>query len=694
MTGNSPGAAWNIFSDLGKIHPLKSTRVHGRRPEVESWRMPMPKTSHLIGLSVFCCFALLGTILLTSCAAPESSRSAKSAARKTCLDCHKDYAQTYKAGVVHQPVQEDKCSTCHRTHGQIGGAFLREDEPNLCFRCHKELGNSLGQMQLVHAPVAEGTCQECHKPHNSENEKLLTAAEPTLCYKCHSQKPFAGKNVHQPVTEGCASCHPVHGSSTERLLVADTDELCASCHQLGSQAFSEKHGNFSVAENCLECHSVHSSDQTALLKNQVHAPVAGQECESCHQNPGAGNMALVAKGAELCYQCHEQIETADGKSHAPVASGDCLECHSPHASDFVGMIAESPESLCFKCHQFDFIGPEPNRPGQGQGHSIAAQGECLSCHQPHRPVAGQSALLSAAPESLCLECHEDVATVHAVAHPPAADGECLTCHQSHEGPFAGVLADPQQVLCAQCHDSVTEDMGKLSLHKPFSKGECSSCHSPHGAEAESLLKGADAETCDSCHQQLATERQLPNRHMPFVDGECASCHTPHASDQPGLLAASTGELCLSCHDDKTPVDIAVGRHDNCASCHAPHGNDGDFFLSQSLPQLCLNCHSVDVFWESGVGHQPAMEGECLSCHDPHFTDTDLIVQSEWTAELCGSCHDIEPDALKEVHNGIAPAGDSCRSCHNPHGGPDNTLTHPVTHEPFAEGDCAICHTGA
>ncbi|PLX87602.1 MAG: cytochrome C, partial [Desulfuromonas sp.] len=41
----------------------------------------------------------------------------------------------------------------------------------------------------------------------------------------------------------------------------------------------------------------------------LHAPVAGGECDPCHEpagrkHPGPGSMKLVAAGSLLCAQCH------------------------------------------------------------------------------------------------------------------------------------------------------------------------------------------------------------------------------------------------------------------------------------------------------------------------------------------------------------------------------------------------------
>ena len=82
--------------------------------------------------------------------------------------------------------------------------------------------------------------------------------------------------------------------------------------------------------SCRGCHRAIEQGEN------VHAPVAGGECSSCHRESGGkvhprekGAVTLVAEGAQLCYQCHDS-KAAKKYIHSPVASGDCTACHDPH----------------------------------------------------------------------------------------------------------------------------------------------------------------------------------------------------------------------------------------------------------------------------------------------------------------------------------------------------------------------------
>jgi predicted CXXCH cytochrome family protein len=68
-----------------------------------------------------------------------------------------------------------------------------------------------------------------------------------------------------------------------------------------------------------KCHAV-------MLEHKfVHGPVAVQDCAYCHVGTGGHSFRLAAKGAELCYVCHDAM---------PPSHGDvCTSCHDPHGSE-------------------------------------------------------------------------------------------------------------------------------------------------------------------------------------------------------------------------------------------------------------------------------------------------------------------------------------------------------------------------
>ncbi len=634
--------------------------------------------------------AVLVVVLLSACApgAPPTKGG------KSCLDCHNEYQEKFSAGVVHQPVAKGDCAGCHRKHGLVGGAYLKAPVPNICFFCHTELAAELKAATEIHPPVKQGECNLCHQPHNAPEKYLLSAERDESCFACHERAPFNQAFKHAPLEKGCATCHATHGSSVTKLLIKAETELCQDCHQIDNQAFVRQHGGYGVKSSCSECHNVHSADNQQLLKNTVHQPVANRQCQECHQPAASGQpFAVNASADQLCVDCHaaELKSYAASGAHAPATNGECTSCHQVHASNHSGMLKKLPQQLCFDCHQFKSFGPEAPAEGSGHQHAPAEKGDCLVCHAPHLPAAGQTALLRKPGNQLCLDCHADYAKRQRVKHQPASAGDCLSCHLPHESLHAGILKQQQRLLCADCHELVGETLVQPSLHRPFVAGSCSACHNPHGSDQAKLLIKSGAENCGSCHGTIETERQQPNRHQPFKQGRCQLCHYPHGSEQPFLLTGAAGELCVSCHAPQKVQPGTPTAHQNCAVCHYAHGNDEPAYLLQERPQLCLSCHEVDRYWDKGKGHQPAIEGNCQACHDPHAPQKSRAKQAD--AKLCGDCHDISPNALTLAHNNLLPSADSCLSCHDPHGGPDASLTLPVKHEPFANGNCTPCHPG-
>lgn len=634
-------------------------------------------------------FLIVMAALLQSCAPGVTPTKGG----KSCLDCHPEYKQRYSQGIVHQPVKSGDCAGCHRKHGLIGGAYLKQEEPKLCFRCHQSFARRLVDNPLLHDPVSKGKCSSCHQPHNAPEKNLLNKPGEQLCFECHDQGLFTGTFIHQPLTKGCQACHETHSSKVEKLLIKDESALCQDCHDIKAKKFIQQHGGYPVATGCSDCHNVHAADNPALLKDYTHRPVAAKDCDSCHAAADSAQPFKIADtSAALCYRCHDEQQAAfrSSKTHAPVADGDCFACHSPHASNYIGITKTDPQKLCFECHSFEYIGNSSGKAQSGTVHQPAADGECLSCHGPHLPAAGESTLLRKPGNKLCLDCHEDKAQQQPVPHQPAADGDCLGCHLPHESRYAGLLVKNQRTLCGDCHQVVGEDLGLPNLHRPFVAGECSACHAPHGGKNQDLLRGSGADICGKCHGTIETERKTA-RHKPFKEGRCELCHVSHGSVLPFLLAKDSKDLCVGCHADRRPPAGTPGGHQNCSVCHHAHGNDEKNYLLKELPELCLSCHNVDRYWANGVGHAPAVAGQCGACHDPH---TPQLSPGKMTdADICSGCHAIDAATLTKSHQGVTPGKDSCLSCHDPHGGPDASLTLPVKHAPFADGDCISCHPG-
>jgi predicted CXXCH cytochrome family protein len=218
---------------------------------------------------------------------------------------------------------------------------------------------------------------------------------------------------------------------------------------------------------CLKCHSDLGTNAV------VHAPLQ-IGCSSCHDGldartvphkvTGPHSKGLSAKGAALCYACHEKADFEKKVRHTALVAG-CTGCHDPHSSKHEKLLTESPDALCFNCHE--------RRDYQANVvHAPVAEGMCTGCHAAH--ASDHGALLSIAPIEACQACHAKVKqTPHATAgftrtgHPvggekpglqdPARPGQafgCTSCHEPHKSDQPRLLRFDQRSpngFCQKCH---------------------------------------------------------------------------------------------------------------------------------------------------------------------------------------------------------------------------------------------------
>ena len=202
--------------------------------------------------------------------------------------------------------------------------------------------------------------------------------------------------------------------------------------------------------------------------------------------------------------------------------------------------------------------------------------------------------------------------------------------------------------CARCHAEVVADTERQVPHEPALDGDCTLCHAPHASRYPKLLNVRERALCTACHREEVLSYQTGSVHTPVREGQCGACHQVHGSDHAGLLVAPGNDLCFRCHEDK----------------HAQ-----------------TRMRSV---------HEPFVDGECSDCHEPHNSEHEDQLLGPATA-MCAMCHPPNDALLVASHTGIPIAGTDCLSCHDAHASNEAGLLLPVAHEPFAEGDCEMCH---
>ena len=119
------------------------------------------------------------------------------------------------------------------------------------------------------------------------------------------------------------------------------------------------------------------SDALAAIVPQltefVHKPFGDKDCNACHE---LGRKVILKMDVpDLCYSCHKKFDTLYTELHGPVAGGMCNSCHQPHNSKFQKLlITENNSDLCYNCHvEADIL--------QNPVHKDKSA--CLKCHNPH-----------------------------------------------------------------------------------------------------------------------------------------------------------------------------------------------------------------------------------------------------------------------------------------------------------------------
>lgn len=314
---------------------------------------------------------------------------------KLCEQCHAAMGQKK---VVHGPVKDGNCLSCHKPHGANGPFLLdvEEDQTALCLGCHDK---ARFKANFMHGPVAAGACTKCHNPHESSEKSLLSGNIRDMCLKCHEDfaKAMEGAPIiHPPVKDDpCTACHNPHGSAFAHVLNKKMPDLCLECHDAVDKKLKgvkTSHKPIQQEGSCGNCHSPHFSKAKGLLPYDEQIV-----CLGCHGNDGLGKPPLSNIRKEL-----------DGKKdlHEPVKKGQCGKCHDPHGSEFAKILRgpypadfyapykDGAYDFCLSCHDKDLLRfPETTiytkfRNGKQNLHYVHVVNKrkgrtCRACHEPH-----------------------------------------------------------------------------------------------------------------------------------------------------------------------------------------------------------------------------------------------------------------------------------------------------------------------
>jgi predicted CXXCH cytochrome family protein len=298
---------------------------------------------------------------------------------KMCAGCHGEIVTRHSTGF-------HKSSTCDSCHGEVHGAFKRND-PSSCKGCHSAQTEALAKS--IHGGNATKIvgCVDCHgdvhapKPKTDVSSPVSKVLQVDMCGECHA-KPSHDfmASVHGngllraglTVAPACTDCHGAHDIAavkdpTSRLSKANVVGTCEKCHTfIGMRWRLSAHGQKWIEQSrpgapppvakvsgdgvpleapvCTTCHEGHSTSNPMVYGNYLKM---ARTCVECHPNQGdtfrdtfhgqATNLGLPAATCADCHTAHGMLSAKDPRSTVNQAnlSATCGRCHQPINAAFL-----------------------------------------------------------------------------------------------------------------------------------------------------------------------------------------------------------------------------------------------------------------------------------------------------------------------------------------------------------------------
>ncbi|MRR52483.1 MAG: hypothetical protein EG825_16530 [Rhodocyclaceae bacterium] len=287
----------------------------------------------------------------------------------------------------------------------------------------------------------------------------------------------------------------------------------------------------------------------------------------------------------------------------------------------VAVSAAAPQQLCVSCHEM-----RPFR--DALATTVHAEANCGDCHLPGIALKlgmARRVLTEMLPASLISS------RVNGVTRGVPSTG-CRSCHQGLSGGTVengGIRVRHQTCTsgkrCTDCHGSIAHGQ-IVRVNRSYTMEGCTSCH-----RASSAPSG-----CDTCHGAKTERARLRRGPWQITHGaewsqthglgslqSCASCHP--------------SDYCVRCHEVELPHAVGFGQ---------THGDEAKKDIS-----VCDSCHDREAL--------------CFGCHliemphpteflPEHPTSTDGVTDPE-----CSRCHEVE----------------DCIACHEGHVHPGNAVIH-------------------
>ena len=398
----------------------------------------------------------------------------------------------------------------------------------------------------------------------------------------------------------------------------------------------------------------------------AHRPYTQRKCASCHVSKSS--QKLAGEVAEVCGACHADLLAKAKNLHSPAEEGECLTCHEPHKAKLRGLLKKDGKALCYECHDDDVADAKHK-------HSPVVDGKCISCHDPHR--SNEEHLLAKAPAPLCFSCHGDV-----------LKGTFAEMRQEHAVKLAKAIAANNQAQVMRALRkfgpkalSMSAAGGATPLHVAarLDRADLATLLISAGADVSAKTSGgftplhwaASGNAADTARLLIAAGAD-PVAKAPGNLTPTDWAASKKANEVLQILAKATAmpptrKSVPGVFSRIIPLVEAKYKHSpveegECLECHDAHKSKHSGLVKKTGAALCYECHDDEVK-DAKVKHSPAEEGECLECHDPHKSESAGLLKKPGRA-LCLECHDADDLGDVKAHEGQQQK--SCIECHDPH----------------------------
>ncbi len=176
----------------------------------------------------------------------------------------------------------------------------------------------------------------------------------------------------------------------------------------GAQAQTVEQHTLPTHADCTSCH------EDKISGKVVHSAMA-MGCAVCHQVVAEGETAtvrLTMPKEQICFACHGK--SGDDYQHPPYAQGQCVSCHDPHSSNFPMHLRAEVTTLCLGCHAprglaGDAVQRTSNQPPRTESNSHGSKLDPVLQaihHSSGRFLALMPVLQNGSQPVTCISCHQ------------------------------------------------------------------------------------------------------------------------------------------------------------------------------------------------------------------------------------------------------------------------------------------------